>query len=62
MDHRAALMGQASCKSLEKTVATVISKKEESILSAINAVYWLAKENIATNKYPSLLELRNRGV
>lgn len=56
-DHKLSVVARSQGKSLEKTVKNVISQQEAAVTSAVDTVYWLAKENIATDKYPSLLEL-----
>ena len=55
-DHKTAIVARTSSQALKKTVEIAISKKEGAVISAIETVYWLSKVNIATLKYPSLLE------
>ena len=59
-DHKSALLAQSSSKAFKKSVEKTIFKKEEAIVSAIETVYWLAKENIATVKYASLLDFSDK--
>lgn len=42
---------------MEESVNSIISKQESAVCSAIKTIFWLAKENIATEKNPSLLQL-----
>lgn len=55
--HKLSVVAKSQSKRLEQTVCNAISQQERAITAAIDTVYWLAKENIATEKYPSLLEL-----
>jgi len=55
-DHRAALVAPVASRSLDTAIANVESKEERGILSCLKTVYWLAKECIPLNKFPSLME------
>ncbi|XP_006822333.1 uncharacterized protein C17orf113-like [Saccoglossus kowalevskii] len=56
-DHKAAMMSDSMISDFQKAVKNVHTEKENSLLVAIRVVFWLAKEDIAINKYDSLLNL-----
>jgi hypothetical protein len=45
-DHKLSVFAKTESKSLEKTVQNVVSQQEGAVKSAIDTVYWLAKEKL----------------
>jgi len=61
-DHKLALSDSVLRKNFVKASQTAIAAKSDAVITAMRSVYWLAKESIATAKYPSLMEfLRLQG-
>ena len=56
-DHKNAVEEDAMRGNMKRSVERAFSEQDRAIIAAFRAVYWLAKENIATMKYASLLKL-----
>ncbi|XP_077988181.1 zinc finger protein 862-like [Glandiceps talaboti] len=62
-DHRNSVDEIVMRKTFNTTVSRALSDADKAIISAMQSVYWLAKEDIATLKYESLLKfLKFQGV
>ncbi|XP_070576346.1 uncharacterized protein C17orf113-like [Ptychodera flava] len=62
-DHLQAIEEVALRRSFDTAVNRALSENDQGIISAMQSVYWLAKEDIATRKYESLLKfLKLQGV
>ncbi|XP_067660021.1 zinc finger protein 862-like [Haliotis asinina] len=57
-DHQLSLIAKTKSQTtIEASVSNLVSNEELAVKSAIDTVYWLCKENIAIEKYGSLLKL-----
>ena len=56
-DHRSANQEAVMRKEFATVTQRVLSENEEAVVCAFKAVYWLAKEEIPSSKFPSLLAL-----
>ena len=56
-DQKTAVLAEYMTLDFQKAVQNVYSEKQKGILAAMRTVFWLAKEDIAINKYDSLLTL-----
>ena len=56
-DHKNALMSATMQTDLKKAMEKALSRQEEGITTAQKVAYWLAKENVATRKFSSLMNL-----
>ena len=56
-DHKSANQEAVMRRDFATATQRVLSKNEEAVLCALEAIYWLAKEKIASSKFPSLLAL-----
>ena len=60
VQHKAALECQSLRSNLYKQSMNVINKKNEAMAAAMTCVYWIAKEQIPSIKFMSLLELQTQ--
>ena len=56
-DHKSANQEAVMRRDFATATQRVLSKNEAAVLCAFKAIYWLAKEEIASSKFPSLLAL-----
>lgn len=56
-EHQDAAMKAHLRQTITEVHERAVSEQGQEIISAMKTVYWLAKEEIATNKYSSLLTL-----
>ena len=54
-DHKCAIQDVVISKEFSIATERVLSENEEIIMCALKAVYWLAKKEIPSSKFPSLL-------
>ncbi len=55
-DHQCAIENDTMKTNFTEAVNKALSQKEEAVMVALKAVYWLAKENLPLHKYESLME------
>ena len=56
-DHRDAVKERVLRRDMTVCTQRVLSENELAIMSAMRATYWLAKEELASSKFPSLINL-----
>ena len=56
-DHETAVSNHAQRHALQAATRRAVTLEESSILAAMKATYWLAKEEIASSKFGSLCDL-----
>ena len=56
-DHREAILAESISGSFEKAVKKVFDEKEEALIKAMTVSFWMAKEDLAIDKFESLLNL-----
>ena len=56
-DHKNVLMAAMMQTDLKKAMEKALSRQEKGITTAQKVAYWLAKENVATRKFSSLMNL-----
>ena len=56
-DHRNALQEIEMAESFQEAVMNSVSSQEQAVVSGMRTVYWLAEEQIATEKYKSLMNI-----
>ena len=56
-EHRNALLASNMQTDLKRAMARALTHQEEAITTAQKTAYWLAKENVATRKFGSLMKL-----
>ena len=54
-NHQVSIVAKSMEESMARAVAAALTGKERAVDAAMKAVYWLCKEEIATQKYSSLL-------
>jgi len=54
--HQAALLDKKTQHDMVKTIATALSQKEQSVIKALQTVYYMAKTDVANHKYQETLE------
>lgn len=56
-EHRNALLASNMQTDLKRAMARALTLQEEAITTAQKTAYWLAKENVATRKFGSVMKL-----
>ena len=56
-EHRDAVRERVMRKEMASATQRAISQNEMAVISAFRVVYWLAKEEVASSKFPSLITL-----